>query len=73
MDEDNMLLEYDDMDAKSSKANGQTFLKTLVHFGVEEKFMKDEEIQRTIRKETNFQVTRRIVEFMGGKLIVKTE
>ena len=48
-------------------------MKTLVHFGVEEKFMKDEEIQKTIRKETNFQVTRRIVEFIGGKLIVKTE
>ena len=61
------------MDDEESKTNGQIFLKTLVHFEGVEKYLKDEDFLGQILKDTNFQVTKRNISYMGGKLMIQIE
>ena len=61
------------MDDEESKINGQTFLKTLVHFEGVEKYLKDEDFLSQILKDTNYQVTKRNISLIGGKLMMQIE
>ena len=66
----NLHVELENMDDEESKINGQTFLKTLVHFEGVERYLKDEDFLSQILKDTNYQVTKRNISLIGGKLMM---